>query len=1064
MKSELVIYKASAGSGKTFRLATEYIKLLLENPKSYKNILAVTFTNKATAEMKSRIMCELYGLSKNLSESQSYMQTICEETNKTKDEICRQAALALTFILHDYSKFRIETIDSFFQSVLRNMAKELGVSANFNISLNDDEILQNAIAQMIDKANDSNGVLQWLKEFIAQKIEENKNWNIASDIERFYNNIISEKFKSRQDEVCERFEEKNFLRLHKTKLHKTIEIEAGKMKEFADVFFEVVRKNSLSVDDFSYMNRGVYNYFTKLGNGQFTDENCFNTYVQNCANDAEKWGRNKSRAAEIATLAESLLIPLLNKAEQQRTLSAKIINSCELVLSNINNLGFLTDILKHIREYCNENNIFSLSDTSVLLSKMIGNNDTSFIFEKTGTTINHIMIDEFQDTSRLQWENFEPLLIECLSQGYGNLIVGDVKQAIYRWRNGDWQILNNIEKNRKLHYFNPVVKTLNNSWRSAKSIVDFNNTIFPKIIAGLQAEYVSEYGAECDELKNAYADVYQECKRDAQGFVSVEFLDKETYEDDVFRRLVENIEMLQSNGIKASDIAILVRKNDHTKQIAYYFEKYKQQNIEKNYCYNLVSSKTFTLNSSVAINMIIAALRVLQNHENTVAQAELAFHYQKNILKNEITNHALFASDIKDLLPKEFIETSETLKLTPLYELIEKIYSIFNLKKLNENAEYMFSFLDKTNEFSSSEISDISGFIEYWETDLFNEPVEISGDMDGIKILTIHEAKGLEFDSVIIPFCDWTLGSEGENYIWCEANAEPVSETGLIPIKYVSKAKNSLFADDYKNETMQLCVDNLNILYVAATRAKNNMIILAKKETGGKKNNVSAVMCSALNNENFTAGKIMPTQNKAIKTSENKFNIQPEALSVPFVSHNFNAIFVQSSSAREFSQTDYDEITRNMVPVNRGKLLHRIFADIKTKDDIVPAIDKFWMEGIVQQNDKHELRDFVANAIEKSHVEHWYSGRYNLFTESTVITKNDVGEIVAKRPDRVMIDDENTIIVDLKFGKQHNSHNAQVAEYMKLMTEMNYKNIRGFVWYVDYDTVMEVKNDSSDNF
>ncbi|MDR1347495.1 MAG: UvrD-helicase domain-containing protein [Prevotellaceae bacterium] len=1057
MKSELAIYKASAGSGKTFRLTVEYIKLLMDNPKSYRNILAVTFTNKATAEMKARIIGELYGLSKNLNESLSYMQTICDETQKSKDEICRQAALALTLILHDYGRFRVETIDSFFQTVLRNMAKELGISTNFNISLNDDDVLQNAISLMIANADENNGLLQWLREYISQKTEENKSWKIADDIEKFYRNIISERFKSRQDEAYKRFGEKNFLRLYRIRLQKIIECETGKMKEFAKRFFEIVQENDLTVDDFSYTGKGVYGYFAKLDSGQFVDENCFNTYVRNCAEDADKWCRNKTKTARLTALAENTLIPLLCKAEQQRAESTKNAISCELILKNINNLGLLSDIMKHIREYTIENNIFLLSDTSVLLSKMIGGNDTAFIFEKIGATIRHVMIDEFQDTSQLQWKNFEPLLIECLSQGYENLIVGDVKQAIYRWRNGNWQILNNIEINRNLRNFNPSVKTLDNSWRSAKEIVEFNNNLFSKIVDILQSEYLTVFGENCDDLKKAYADIKQECRRDASGFVSVEFLAKSDYEEDVLMRLVENIEMLQSNGVKASDTAILVRKNDHTKQIAYYFEKYKHNNPDKSYCYDLVSSKTFNLSSSVAINMIINALRILINNENTVVQADLAYYYQKYIRGNSISNHEIFACEIKNLLPEEFAKTSEALKLTPLYELIEKIYLIFDLKKLDENAGYMFSFLDGINEYLNTETSDLSRFIEYWEMDLLNKTVEISGELEGIRIMTVHEAKGLEFHSVIIPFCDWTLGSDGINYVWCEADAKPFSEIGLIPIRYMSKVRNSVFSNEYKNETMQLCVDNINILYVAATRAKNNLIILAKEDEANRKNNVSSVMYAALDNKNFTRGEIVATKDAAAKTGENKLDMPSKTLEVAFVSNNYNAAIVQSNSARTFASADENEI-HNMVPVNRGKLLHRIFAEIKTQNDISAAIDKFQFDGIIRHNDKQSLNNFVVDAIAKSQVAHWYSGIYKIFTECTVITKSHNGEIITKRPDRVMTDADNTIIVDFKFGKQNAAYNNQVSEYMQLMKEMNYKNIRGFLWYVDDNDVEEINS------
>lgn len=507
MNERTRVYKASAGSGKTFTLAVEYIKLLIRNPRAYRQILAVTFTNKATAEMKERILSQLYGIQIGDPDSDAYLKRIIAETGHSEDEIRTTAGIALGYMLHDYSRFRVETIDSFFQSVMRNLARELELSPNLNIELNNVEVLSDAVDSMIEKLGPNSPVLVWLLDYIDERIADDKRWNVSDEIKSFGRNIFDEGYIEKGDGLRRRLRDPNVIHNYRKTLKEMETAALEQMKEFAQQFENVLSSQSLKPTDLKNGAKGIGSYFNKLKNGILGDE-IVNATVIKCLDDETNWAAKTSKQyTDIILLASSILMPLLQNAEQYRSRNNRIVNSCRLSTQHLNKVRLLTNIDEEVRQLNRENNRFLLSDTNALLHQLVKDGDSSFVFEKIGTNIRNVMIDEFQDTSRMQWDNFKLLLLEGLSQGADSLIVGDVKQSIYRWRNGDWGILNGL--NKQLGYFSIRTETLKTNRRSETNIIRFNNSIFSAAVDYLNEMYNKQLGSICEPLINAYADVEQ---------------------------------------------------------------------------------------------------------------------------------------------------------------------------------------------------------------------------------------------------------------------------------------------------------------------------------------------------------------------------------------------------------------------------------------------------------------------------------------------------------------------------------------------------------------------------
>ena len=507
---QLLVYKASAGSGKTFTLAVQYIKLLIEDTSAYRKILAVTFTNKATTEMKKRILYQLYGIATASPESEGYLKEILKTSGKSVDEIRQAARTALKNIIHDYSRFRIETIDSFFQSVMRNLSRELELGANLNIELNNTEVLSDAVDSMIEKLDRRSPVLYWLLEYIEERIADDKRWNVSGEIKNFGKNILNESYIEKGNGLRNKLSQPQFIPEYRKKLQLIRQEALEQMKGFTEHFLELLEANGLTPADLKRGSNGIASYFNKIARGEL-DDKVRNKTVEDCLEDAAGWTTKTSAYRDtIRSLAENELIPLLTEAEKLRPANNMLVNSCDLSLRYLNNLRLLAHIDEEVRIQNQSHNRFLLSDTNALLHSLIREGDASFVYEKLGTTIDTVMIDEFQDTSRMQWENFHLLLQESLAQKEGSLIVGDIKQSIYRWRNGDWKILAGLGNDPS---FRIRECSLGTNWRSEANIIRFNNGLFTAACQVLNDRYEAEQGDPCTQLLDAYSDVCQQTAR-----------------------------------------------------------------------------------------------------------------------------------------------------------------------------------------------------------------------------------------------------------------------------------------------------------------------------------------------------------------------------------------------------------------------------------------------------------------------------------------------------------------------------------------------------------------------
>ena len=444
MMQPLKLYRASAGSGKTFTLAVEYIKLLIINQWEYKHILAVTFTNKATAEMKERILSTLYGLAHGLKSGDSYLDAIrnAEEIKAlsiSDDEIRRRAGIALNNLAHDYSRFHIATIDSFFVSVIKDLAHELDLTANLNIDLGDTDVLDEAVDNIIDSLQEGSETFRNLKSFIQEKIDQESNWKIDQEIKDFGKNIFNEHYLSQSHLIADQIQDSVFMAAYRKMLRSHKAEALRQLKQAGEDFLRICETHGFSAENFKQKQRGVWGFFSQLAEGKELPTP--NSYVTKCLNTADEWSKDKT----LCALAASTFIPLLQSVlDDTLPKSRKTVATVNAIYQHLSHLQLLSTISTQVERLNNEANRFLLANAAHFLRRMIDRSSVPFIYEKSGTQFNHIMIDEFQDTSALQWSNFLPLLTNSLDSAQTCLIVGDVKQSIYRFRNSDWQILNTL--------------------------------------------------------------------------------------------------------------------------------------------------------------------------------------------------------------------------------------------------------------------------------------------------------------------------------------------------------------------------------------------------------------------------------------------------------------------------------------------------------------------------------------------------------------------------------------------------------------------------------------------
>ncbi len=1092
--SSLIIYKASAGSGKTFRLTEEFLKLAFRRP--FHSILAVTFTNKAAAEMKGRIVGELSVISSG--GDSHHLKALIEETGLDEAALRLRAGEILDDILHNFSRFSVGTIDSFFQLILRSFAREVSLDSGFELELDNQLVLERVIDRVFVESTSNRELRNWLISYAGSRIRDGASWNFRDDMRGLAQHIFSEKYQQFSGELADKLSDKSFMNSYMESLNKVRHGFESEMKRIGNAALEIIEKKGLSVEDFSYGHSGVAGYFVKLSRKKSFEPG---VRVLSAIDEPEGWYTKKSqRKGEIEDAFHSGLNRCLNEAVDYYNSRHPHYVTAELILSNIFTLGILTDITSHTRDYTYEKNLFLLADVPALLKGIIGENQSPFIYEKTGHFLKHFMIDEFQDTSRVQWENFSPLILNSLSENNRNVLVGDVKQSIYRWRNGDWRILAG-EVTEQFATFTPTVRPLETNRRSLPQIVEFNNLLFKKAPAILQEQFAEdcakgniseEYAREMESLIGlAYGESEQKFleKYPAEkGFVKISFAsndDETSWRERVNEKLPELIEELLGRGYKPGDIALLVRNKKDGREVASVLMDWQaDEGTGGKRKPGFISDEFLLLNGSVSVRFLLSVMAYLDNPGDRISKAVMLNEYSRYIRrveKRESGLHDMYASassgntgEWESYLPPGFVSEINLLRQISLFDMVERLITMFGLDRFESEIPYLTAFQDSILEYSAKEPAGLGSFLEWWDENSGNRSVTGSDNQDAIRIMTVHKAKGLQFKVVLLPYCDWDIDHRPvhKNFLWCKPEAPPFNKLKLLPVKYGSKMANSLFADDYFSERMQVFVDNLNLLYVAFTRPESELHVFAPEppDMKGKKKGMKSVS-QLLHNflqSPLPAGKsaveILPAKDAdgewevfstglpAIHEKKEEDKDKGEVLMDSYPAYPGS----QKLKLRLRGEGLLAADKARKEKINRGVIMHRVFQDIETAGDIKKALRRIHLEGKLTGQESDQLAGEIKRLISGKDVSRWFDGSWQVKTEPLILL-ND-GEM--KRPDRVLVGEGKTVVIDYKFGdRRHSSHISQVRQYMRYIREMGHENVEGFIWYVDMGETVNVESE-----
>ncbi len=959
MQPSVAIVKASAGSGKTYRLTQDYLDLLLEgDPQRYKHILAVTFTNKATEEMKSRVIDALHKLS------------------RSGDPRAPQAADALRRMLHDYGCFSVSTIDKFFQTVMRAFAREIGQYASYRVEIDDDAVLAQVVDRMLDSIAEPEGalLLRWLKEYSIDLVEQGKSWNIAAPLKDMAENFLDESFLLKMRHVSHILADKERIGAFRKKLGGMIDgFEQGARRIAADAL-ALMGRHGMTPDDFKNKSKGPMRVFGKWAAGNFE------------APKAEPLRRafdNFPERDALSTLVEAAIAHY----EQQHILWS----SAKIIRNNLHLLGIYADVHRHLQAYLQENNVVLLKQSTDLLSRIIADDDTPFVYEKIGNRYDHLLLDEAQDTSVLQWNNFRPLFANSVAQGSRNLVVGDIKQSIYRWRGSDWRLMSDYLY-RDLGRAAIHDETLAENWRSGAAVVEFNNTVFSGVGPLLEAEQPG-IGREIDQI---YADCRQRIPEahagNPAGFVRLTFLptdgsgsEEDTgWEEAALERMVGDIAALRSEGYAYKDITVLVRKNTQGARVA---EHLMGQDI------NVLTEDSLQIGSSPCIGRLMALLSCQVDPDDPV--------------------NRLMAGQIG-------VEVS-AMESGSLYETCERLLENPALSPTEADLPFVHAFLDAVLAWQEKYGSSLRGFVKWWDEAGYKKAICAPDGQDAVRIMTIHKAKGLSLDAVIIPFVDETFVPKIIPTIWCETSG-PFAELGLIPLKAANNLAETCFAADLLQERIYEAIDVVNNWYVAFTRARSRLLLYAPQP---KKPH------------DYKLGNIADALYRIFSASLD------EGLSYETGSRDQ---FIREETSSTLVDDPQPAFARVAMTDDRLKLsLHG--------EEYFAAGASARQQGITQHLALSGVT--VDRELEaRSGGRHWFDGTYRVMNEASIVTEQ--GEIY--RPDRVLIapDASRVIVIDYKFGQMRGSHKSQVRHYVDLMRQMGYPSVEGWLWYVSAGEVVRV--------
>ena len=1044
------LYDASAGSGKTYTLTKEYLKILFNSPTNdaYKKILAITFTNKAVEEMKSRIIDNLYDFSKvNTSvKSMMLLKEIAKETGLSVATIKDKAKVIIKNIIHNYTAFGISTIDKFTHKVIRAFAQNLNLPANFEVSLDTDALLQEAVDLVISKVGEEQILTDLLIEFTKNKTDEDKNWDISKELFEVSKLITNE---NNANELTQ-FEDKTFddfnhiKNVLKSKIEETIQetIENGKQ------IILFIAENGVEMDSFQ-------KYFTD--------------HLNNIANNELKPTQKKyfipedikiKKGAKDAAIIESIVDEILHKLAKTYALYGKI-SFYQAFLQNINPLSLLNTIHLEFKNIQEEKNILSISDFNKIIFNEIQNQPAPFIYERLGEKYRHFFIDEFQDTSIMQWKNLIPLIDNAVASEENGvkgtlMLVGDPKQSIYRWRGGKAEQFIKLSKTDNPNDLDEYpfsnkekeVFRLGTNYRSYSEVISFNNRFF----AHLSSKFSNE----------DYADLYlnhshQEINSKIGGYVNLSFIEVPKEENEDFfsefdedntysaktkyylSKTLETISSIKNKGFQYKDIVLLTRKKSDGVALANFLTENQIP---------ILSSETLLIQNATEVKLIINLLKYLKSNKDQESKAYVLYYVAKN-LQNKYSTHDFIAAtkdlsenDLELFLRKLNISVSfQNCRKKSLYEAVEIIVDVFIQEKTNTS--YVQYFLDLVLERDSKLQSSIGDFLEYWEKTGFQKSIPSPEGNDAIRIMTIHKSKGLEFPVVIYPFADEDFNRKIRNKIWVDFDDDEEIEfpKALVNSKkevvdYGEKAK-----EIYDTKSQEEILDIINVLYVALTRAEEQLYVISNHllNKTGLPDNLSSYFIEYLQNIGmYDETKLEYEFGNPEKLSAEKHEIKQQK-TISLVKEKLNSSSIKIAQ-REALMWNTDQ----QQAIEFGNILHEIMSFIIVKEDSDFAIQKAIENGLITISQLDIFKDKVQQIISNNELSDFFNGQGMVYNEETIL-KNGYKNL---KPDRVVVFNNEVYLLDYKTGEKNQKHQNQINEYAFVLQEMNYTIAKKALVYI----------------
>ncbi len=1009
--------------------------------------------------MKDRILSYLNEFARG--ESNELSLELRNELNLDASTFQQYAQETQAAILHKYDRFAISTIDAFFQKVIRSFTREAGLVGDYRLEVEQDAVLEEVIDNLIDELGDNQDLTNWVVEFAKENLENERAWDVRSSLLEFALEIFREEFKEIELEVMKTTADRQYFTDLQSTLRQEKNLFTASAAPLARKALQIIREENWSFSDLSFgKNSGLHGFLESYAeNKSLRSMTEPKERIRNYFMISSNWpSKTNADPRRMIAVAETKLIPILKQLVSLYDTQYPKSLTAEIVLQNLYVFGLVADISRKLTEYKDENNLMLLADAPKFLNGVIQESDTPFVYEKVGSFYRNYLIDEFQDTSAMQWKNFLPLLINSLDQGYTSMVVGDVKQAIYRWRGGD---LNLLQKEIEKH-IGPArieVNELTTNFRSAQTVVSFNNTIFEKASALVALETGQSISVE------AYRDVIQQPSLKAEGVVHVKFLRDETekkWKEEALDCIPRLLEKLQDNGASLHEIAILVRRNDEGQQIVAHLLRYRNSgNADPKYLYDVVSNESLRLDGASSVNLLLAAMRYLLNPEDAVARAQLGYEFARQQEPDRslvdvfaVTNQAFFERN----LPPSFTNEKAQLKKLPLVELTETLIYIFKLSEQKGEVAYLLAFQNLVLEFYSRERNDLAAFLEWWEVNKHKKSVQLSGDVNAVQILTIHKSKGLQFKYVIIPFCAWGLDHDPWQAptLWARTDQAPFNEAGYLPVKYTSTLQQTAFADHYNEERTRTFLDNLNLLYVALTRAEQGLIILAPHpDVRNAKRTVASILHNAILHgynesplwsnvlQEFNAGAWSSSAERQKSASADVMQLS----SYPAYPWRERLVIKQSG------KTYFDEgRTVRQEKISYGIQIHTILSRIGYADEIPDALERIVLEGLIAHREKDTLMIQLQELLDNQQVRSWFDASWDVRTEMPVLLPGG-GE---NRIDRLLLKGKKAIVIDFKTGAPSKQDQKQVQDYIEILRKMNFVDVEGYLLYIRTKEVVSV--------